>query len=152
MITKDCCRNTNFITTTWRQSRKSSRRLFRNFVTVFFLFRNAGIENKVVQRFDYDDDAVEWADAVMTAGGNISILNLLWNVFLGDGTFLLAASKIKNRDKPLIGINTDPQGSVKFFCMHIWVFRSEGYMCLMRKLPKEHFRSALQRLLNGDFW
>lgn len=24
-------------------------------------------------------------------------------------------------------------------------------MCLMRKLPKEHFRSALQRLLNGDF-
>ncbi|ETN81587.1 hypothetical protein NECAME_17870 [Necator americanus] len=31
------------------------------------------------------------------------------------------------------------------------IFRSEGYMCLMRKLPKEHFRSALQRLLDGDF-
>ncbi|KIH56462.1 hypothetical protein ANCDUO_13358 [Ancylostoma duodenale] len=56
----------------------------------------------------------------------------------GDGTFLLAASRIRQRNKPVIGINTDPQGS-------------EGYMCLMRKLPKEHFRSALQRLLSGDF-
>ncbi|CAJ0581806.1 unnamed protein product, partial [Mesorhabditis spiculigera] len=82
------------------------------------------IEYRVVQRFDYDDEAVEWADAVMTAGG--------------DGTFLLAASKIKSREKPLIGINTDPQGS-------------EGYMCLMRKLPKERFGSALAQLLEGDF-
>lgn len=84
----------------------------------------AGVESKVVQRFDYTEDAVNWADAVMAAGG--------------DGTFLLAASRIHQRDKPVIGINTDPQGS-------------EGYMCLMRKLPKEHFRSALQRLLDGDF-
>lgn len=84
----------------------------------------AGVESKVVQRFDYTEEAISWADAVMTAGG--------------DGTFLLAASRIHQRDKPVIGINTDPQGS-------------EGYMCLMRKLPKEHFRSALQRLLNGDF-
>ncbi|WKX93495.1 hypothetical protein Q1695_011067 [Nippostrongylus brasiliensis] len=84
----------------------------------------AGMESKVVNRFDYTEDAVNWADAVMTAGG--------------DGTFLLAASRVRQRNKPVIGINTDPQGS-------------EGYMCLMRKLPKEHFRSALQRLLDGDF-
>ncbi|RCN46935.1 hypothetical protein ANCCAN_06975, partial [Ancylostoma caninum] len=84
----------------------------------------AGVESRVVQRFGYNEEAVQWADAVMTAGG--------------DGTFLLAASRIRQRDKPVIGINTDPQGS-------------EGYMCLMRKLPKEHFRSALQRLLDGDF-
>ncbi|XGW09122.1 hypothetical protein V3C99_011436 [Haemonchus contortus] len=84
----------------------------------------AGVESKVVQRFDYTEEAVNWADVVMTAGG--------------DGTFLLGASRIHQRNKPVIGINTDPQGS-------------EGYMCLMRKLPKEHFRSALQRLLDGDF-
>uniref|UniRef100_A0A158PB22 NAD kinase 2, mitochondrial n=1 Tax=Angiostrongylus cantonensis TaxID=6313 RepID=A0A158PB22_ANGCA len=85
---------------------------------------DAGVESKVVQRFDYTEDAINWADAVMTAGG--------------DGTFLLAASRIHQRDKPVIGINTDPQGS-------------EGYMCLMRKQSKEHFRPALHRLLNGDF-
>lgn len=49
-----------------------------------------------MQRFDYTEDAVNWADAVMAAGG--------------DGTFLLAASRIHQRDKPVIGINTDPQG------------------------------------------
>ncbi|KAJ1370956.1 hypothetical protein KIN20_032795 [Parelaphostrongylus tenuis] len=84
----------------------------------------AGVESKVVQRFDYTEDVINWADAVLTAGG--------------DGTFLLGASRIHQRDKPVIGICTDPQGS-------------EGYMCLMRKLPKEHFRSALRRLLDGDF-
>ncbi|EPB79769.1 hypothetical protein ANCCEY_01143 [Ancylostoma ceylanicum] len=84
----------------------------------------AGVESRVVQRSDYNEEALQWADAIMTAGG--------------DGTFLLAASRIHQKDKPVIGINTDPQGS-------------EGYMCLMRKLPKEHFRSALQRLLDGDF-
>ncbi|EYC08483.1 hypothetical protein Y032_0065g3577 [Ancylostoma ceylanicum] len=87
-------------------------------------FREAGVESRVVQRSDYNEEALQWADAIMTAGG--------------DGTFLLAASRIHQKDKPVIGINTDPQGS-------------EGYMCLMRKLPKEHFRSALQRLLDGDF-
>ncbi|KHJ98633.1 hypothetical protein OESDEN_01387, partial [Oesophagostomum dentatum] len=88
------------------------------------LLRAAGVESRVVQRPGYTEEAVQWADAVLTAGG--------------DGTFLLAASRIRQKNKPVIGINTDPQGS-------------EGYMCLMRKLPKEHFRSALQRLLDGDF-
>ncbi|KAK6011705.1 hypothetical protein OSTOST_23200 [Ostertagia ostertagi] len=67
----------------------------------------AGVESRVVQRFDYTEEAIKWADAVMTAGG--------------DGTYFIV------------------------------LLRSEGYMCLMRKLPKEHFRSALQRLLDGDF-
>ena len=39
-------------------------------------------------------DVVRWADAIITAGG--------------DGTFLSAASKITDRNKPLIGLNTDP--------------------------------------------
>ncbi|PAV62473.1 hypothetical protein WR25_08591 isoform B [Diploscapter pachys] len=84
----------------------------------------AGIESRIVQRFDYTSEAIDWADAVFSAGG--------------DGTFLMAASKIHNRDKPVIGINTDPEGS-------------EGYMCLMRKDSQEHFGATLQRLLNGDF-
>ena len=40
----------------------------------------------------------------------------------GDGTFLLGAAKIRSRDKPIIGINTDPTRFVfsyinfKLFC------------------------------------
>lgn len=85
---------------------------------------SAGIEVRVVQRLDFTSDSVHWADAILTAGG--------------DGTFLLGASKVLDSSKPVIGINTDP-GS------------SEGYMCLMRKLPVEHFQSAFDRLLNGNF-
>lgn len=59
-----------------------------------FFYRELGIEYKIVQRFDFDLDLINWADVVISAGG--------------DGTFLSAASKIKNRNKPLIGINTDP--------------------------------------------
>ena len=39
-----------------------------------------------------------WADMVVTTGG--------------DGTFLMGSSKILNRGKPVIGINTDPTRSV----------------------------------------
>ena len=39
-------------------------------------------------------DTFEWADAILSAGG--------------DGTFLSTASLIRNRNKPIIGINTDP--------------------------------------------
>ncbi len=58
------------------------------------VFRLRGIATRVVQRWDYDAEAVSWADAVFTAGG--------------DGTFLLAASKVRDKHKPVIGINTDP--------------------------------------------
>ncbi|KJH51218.1 hypothetical protein DICVIV_02583, partial [Dictyocaulus viviparus] len=58
--------------------------------------RKAGMESRVVQRFDYTEELIDWADVVMTAGG--------------DGTFLRAASRIHGRNKPVIGINTDPQG------------------------------------------
>jgi hypothetical protein len=44
----------------------------------------------------------------------------------GDGTFLMGASKISNRFKPIVGINTDPT-------------RSEGHLCL----PK-HFSFNIQ--------
>ncbi|CAB3411406.1 unnamed protein product [Caenorhabditis bovis] len=86
--------------------------------------QSAGIESKLVRRFDYTQEAVDWADAIFSAGG--------------DGTFLMASSKVKSKEKPVIGINTDPQGS-------------EGYMCLMRKLPEENLSAALKRLFRGEF-
>ena len=46
------------------------------------------------QRPAFTSDVIEWADVIFTAGG--------------DGTFLDAASKILTKDKPVIGINTDP--------------------------------------------
>lgn len=49
-----------------------------------------------MQRFGYNESAISWADAIFSAGG--------------DGTFLLAASRILSQDKPVIGINTDPEG------------------------------------------
>uniref|UniRef100_A0A0R3RX77 NAD kinase 2, mitochondrial n=1 Tax=Elaeophora elaphi TaxID=1147741 RepID=A0A0R3RX77_9BILA len=86
--------------------------------------RACGVETRTVQRFDYNDAAISWADAVFSAGG--------------DGTFLHAASRISSTEKPVIGINTDPKGS-------------EGYLCLLKKLSHEYFRDALKRLLAGDF-
>lgn len=58
--------------------------------------RACGIETRTVQKFDYNNAAVSWADAVFSAGG--------------DGTFLHAASRILSAEKPVIGINTDPNG------------------------------------------
>ncbi|CAH8492944.1 unnamed protein product [Dicrocoelium dendriticum] len=85
--------------------------------------RSRGLEVKVVGRSDYHVDAIAWADVVFTAGG--------------DGTFLLGASKIHNRTKPLIGINTDPDFSY-------------GYLCLPRSYTS-NFHQALDSLLAGNF-
>ncbi|XP_030422413.1 NAD kinase 2, mitochondrial isoform X3 [Gopherus evgoodei] len=57
--------------------------------------RNEQIEVRLVKRREYDEDTVRWADAVISAGG--------------DGTMLLAASKVFDRFKPVIGVNTDPE-------------------------------------------
>lgn len=84
-----------------------------------------GIETKVVKRPQFTNEILNWADVVFTAGG--------------DGTFLDAASKIHNRDKPIIGINTDPK-------------RSEGQLCLSKeKYAAASFDKVLQKLLAGDF-
>ena len=58
------------------------------------VFRQHGIETKVYQRPSFTNEVLDWADVIFTAGG--------------DGTFLDAASKILTRDKPVIGVNTDP--------------------------------------------
>lgn len=60
----------------------------------------------MVNRLDYTDANIEWADAVVTTGG--------------DGTYLLAASRIQDCKKPVIGFNSDPS-------------RSKGQLCLPKK-------------------
>jgi len=82
-----------------------------------------GIETKVVKRFQYNDEVVKWADIVVTTGG--------------DGTFLMGSSKILNRYKPIVGINTDPT-------------RSEGHLCL----PKHYsfnVKEAVDAIMSGKF-
>jgi len=50
----------------------------------------------------------------------------------GDGTFLMAACRIQDREKPVIGFNTDPT-------------RSEGYLCLPKKYSI-NIREAVRKL------
>lgn len=82
-----------------------------------------GVETKVVQRGGYTSQHLEWADLVVTAGG--------------DGTFLLGASKITNPNKPILGINTDPT-------------RSEGYLCLPKHFSF-NIDHAMDMLMSGKF-
>ncbi|XP_044746683.1 NAD kinase 2, mitochondrial [Coccinella septempunctata] len=85
--------------------------------------KDTGSDVKIVNRFSYNKEAISWADCVLPAGG--------------DGTFLLAASLIRNSDIPVVGINSDPN-------------RSEGFLCL----PKEYScepREAFEKLKSGNF-
>ena len=82
-----------------------------------------GVEVRCLQRQSYDNHHIDWADVIFTAGG--------------DGTFLLGASKITNRLKPVIGFNTDPT-------------RSEGYLCLPKKCS-ENVDDALDAIFSGKF-
>lgn len=61
------------------------------------------IEYSTVDRFGYTEDKIDWADVIITNGG--------------DGTFLMAASKVNTRDKPVIGVNSDPTKSVGHLCL-----------------------------------
>ncbi|XP_062383408.1 NAD kinase 2, mitochondrial isoform X2 [Sardina pilchardus] len=82
-----------------------------------------GIEVCVVKRGEYDEAVVQWADAIISAGG--------------DGTMLLVASKVCDKSKPVLGVNTDPE-------------RSEGHLCLPVRYTHA-FSEALQKLRRGDF-
>ena len=50
----------------------------------------------------------------------------------GDGTFLLASSRIRDNSKPVIGFNSDPS-------------RSEGHLCLPKKYSA-NIRRAVEKL------
>uniref|UniRef100_A0A8C9S7G7 NAD kinase 2, mitochondrial n=1 Tax=Scleropages formosus TaxID=113540 RepID=A0A8C9S7G7_SCLFO len=82
-----------------------------------------GIEVRVVRRREYDEEMVRWADAIVSAGG--------------DGTMLLVASKVFDKRKPVLGVNTDPE-------------RSEGHLCLPVRYTRT-FPEALRKLQRGEF-
>ncbi|XP_047425196.1 NAD kinase 2, mitochondrial isoform X1 [Mugil cephalus] len=82
-----------------------------------------GIDVRVVKRGEYDEEVVRWADAIISAGG--------------DGTMLLVASKVFSKDKPVVGVNTDPE-------------RSEGHLCLPVRYTRA-FPEALEKLCRGEF-
>ncbi|TRZ04520.1 hypothetical protein DNTS_007825 [Danionella cerebrum] len=82
-----------------------------------------GIEVRIVKRGEYDEETVQWADAIISAGG--------------DGTMLLVASKVYDENKPVLGVNTDPE-------------RSEGHLCLPVRYTHA-FSEALQKLRKGEF-
>ncbi|KAK1174651.1 NAD kinase 2, mitochondrial-like isoform X1 [Acipenser oxyrinchus oxyrinchus] len=85
--------------------------------------RKEGIEVRLVKRGEYNEEIVQWADAIVSAGG--------------DGTMLLVASKVMDRFKPVVGVNTDPE-------------RSEGHLCLPVRYTSS-FPEALQKLQRGEF-
>ncbi|KAI1280294.1 NAD kinase 2, mitochondrial [Halotydeus destructor] len=90
---------------------------------VIEVLKKFGIETRVVDRHAYSKEAVEWADVIFTTGG--------------DGTFLMAASKVLDKDKPVIGVNTDAESSV-------------GHLLLPVAFSK-NFTKAIERLQSGDF-
>ncbi|KAH7642798.1 NAD kinase 2, mitochondrial [Dermatophagoides farinae] len=81
------------------------------------------IECRVVNRFGYTQELIDWSDMIITSGG--------------DGTYLLAANKIPNNGKPLIGVNSDPS-------------RSVGHLCLDKRYSNR-FDRALDAILTGRF-
>lgn len=82
-----------------------------------------GVETKVVDRFNYSEEQVSWADIVFAAGG--------------DGTFLLAASRVSNNLTPVVGLNSDPG-------------RSEGRLCLSPECSKS-LETTINKLKYGEF-
>lgn len=96
--------------------------LTKKYISTFSFLRKDGAQVKMVTRHDYTKDLALWSDLIISAGG--------------DGTFLTAASKVRN-DVPVIGMNTDPIGS-------------EGHLCLtgkQRRPPDE----IIRQILNGEF-
>ena len=67
--------------------------LRRIFVRIFFSdSRNRGVSCTVVENAELNEDVIAQSDAVFSAGG--------------DGIFLMAANKVVDINKPVIGINT----------------------------------------------
>lgn len=68
-------------------------------------------------RFNYTEQHVKWADIVIPTGG--------------DGTFLLAASRVKTNEKPVMGFNSDPA-------------KSEGHLCVSSEYSKDVDKALLR--------
>lgn len=86
-------------------------------------FEKRNIKYRLVHRYNFKPNLIDWADAIFSSGG--------------DGTFLLAASKVQVSDMPVIGINSDPG-------------RSEGFLCLQKKYSL-NLNLLLDKLVNNEF-
>ncbi|KAJ4432136.1 hypothetical protein ANN_20752 [Periplaneta americana] len=84
---------------------------------------DCGIETRTVNRSQYTQSNIDWADIIIPTGG--------------DGTFLMAASRVHGNEKPVVGLNSDPS-------------RSEGYLCLPVKYSA-NIKEAVDKLLKGEF-
>lgn len=65
-----------------------------------------GLQVEMASRLTYNDDLIKWCDVVVPCGG--------------DGTFLLAASRVRDANKPVIGFNSAPHKSVGRLCLPTW--------------------------------
>ena len=79
---------------------------------VFEALKECNVETTVVNRLTHTTELVDWADLILPVGG--------------DGTFLIAASKIRNNFKPIVGFNSNPN-------------KSEGRLCLPKKYSNDIF-------------
>ncbi|XP_045538463.1 NAD kinase 2, mitochondrial [Papilio machaon] len=68
--------------------------------------REMGHQVEMASRLTYNDELINWCDVVVPCGG--------------DGTFLLAASRVRDANKPVIGFNSFPHKSVGRLCLPTW--------------------------------
>ncbi|XP_063898054.1 NAD kinase 2, mitochondrial [Helicoverpa armigera] len=68
--------------------------------------RDMGLKVEMASRLTYKEDLIKWCDVVVPCGG--------------DGTFLLAASRVRDANKPVIGFNSSPHKSVGRLCLPTW--------------------------------
>ncbi|XP_052742783.1 NAD kinase 2, mitochondrial [Bicyclus anynana] len=68
--------------------------------------KEMGLQVEMASRLTYNDKLINWCDVVLPCGG--------------DGTFLLAASRVRDANKPVIGFNSAPHKSVGRLCLPTW--------------------------------
>ncbi|OWR41252.1 hypothetical protein KGM_210574 [Danaus plexippus plexippus] len=68
--------------------------------------KSMGLQVEMASRLTYNDELIKWCDVVVPCGG--------------DGTFLLAASRVRDATKPVIGFNSAPHKSVGRLCLPTW--------------------------------
>lgn len=102
------------------------------------IFNKMGITTRTVNRLMYSEESINWCDVVFPVGG--------------DGTFLLAASRVSNNKKPVIGFNSDPASSTGFLCLPVYYSRRvEEALCkLFEGEFRWLFRSRIRVTLFGE--
>ncbi|XP_053621168.1 NAD kinase 2, mitochondrial [Plodia interpunctella] len=68
--------------------------------------KDMGLQVEMASRLTYNEELINWCDVVVPCGG--------------DGTFLLAASRVRDANKPVIGFNSAPHKSVGRLCLPTW--------------------------------